>query len=281
MRQGLFKVIAHRVQQGLWAVVMMNLLAPGAFAQETIGQMVDRLCAANKIPRSTVKQAVVKNSKQINAGTDGQSIVVYSGLWDQLATDDARAFVVGHELGHIVLNHVMKGTGRRVGLQVLSRLATGYLSPLAGTAAYYGLQLTGLKFDRGQEYQADEEGLRLMWRAGYDPHAMNQVFGVLSQSDSGSGGPEFLRTHPLSQKRLQELLAKYDRLGPPTRQNGGLGMTASPSTASFALPSTTATSPPPPVHPFAPLTPSVSQPFQGNLYNATPPASSTPPKSIF
>ena len=55
---------------------------------------------------------------------------------------------------------------------------------------------------RGDEAAADEGGFRYLVTAGYDPDSMATMFVKLKQS-SGSGGPEFLQSHPLPDSRIK------------------------------------------------------------------------------
>ena len=70
-----------------------------------------------------------------------------------------------------------------------------------------------LPHSRAQESSADEIGLVLMARAGYDPAAAVGFWERFAAHNRSSGGqtPWFLRTHPLDQQRIariQQLLPK-------------------------------------------------------------------------
>jgi predicted Zn-dependent protease len=173
-----------------------------------LSAMVNRLLQSNQLPSNTVAQALLQPSNTLNAYTDGQKIVVTTGLWNALKTDDERAFVVSHELAHITLSHVPKSVARQVGFGVFGRLVhvwTG--NPVAGQLSNVGLDLANKKFGRGDEYQADERGLRYMQKAGYNTQAAKRVFEVLNAA-SPTNTPEFLRTHPTSANRIQRILGQ-------------------------------------------------------------------------
>ena len=78
-----------------------------------------------------------------------------------------------------------------------------------GTVSEAGLGLANRRFGRGDEYAADDQGLNYLVQAGYNPQAYRGVFEVLSQASAGATTPEFLRTHPLSENRIQRLDARY------------------------------------------------------------------------
>jgi predicted Zn-dependent protease len=60
-----------------------------------------------------------------------------------------------------------------------------------------------LSFNRQQESEADEQGLKYMTAAGYDPQAMIEVLEVLRAAASGPRPPEFLATHPYPETRIK------------------------------------------------------------------------------
>ena len=81
----------------------------------------------------------------------------------------------------------------------------------AAAATVYGMttQLGRvLPHSRGQESEADYMGLLFMARAGYDPEAAIgfwQRFAAQNQSSGGAQTAWFLRTHPLDQKRIEQM----------------------------------------------------------------------------
>jgi predicted Zn-dependent protease len=168
--------------------------------------MVGRLLQTNQLPANTVNQVFLQADNALNAYTDGQRIVVTTALWRALTTDDERAFVVSHELAHITLSHVPKSVARQVGFRLLGgAIGLWTANPVASNVSNIGLELTNRKFGRNDEYQADDLGLRYMRRAGYNTMAAKRVFEVLHAASPGNT-PEFLRTHPNSDKRIERLL---------------------------------------------------------------------------
>ena len=68
-----------------------------------------------------------------------------------------------------------------------------------------------LPYSRLHESEADYKGLLYMARAGYDPAAAVafwQRFAEYNRQHGGTQGLSFLRTHPLDDKRIQDLKAK-------------------------------------------------------------------------
>ncbi len=83
----------------------------------------------------------------------------------------------------------------RIGVPVIVGAAgTGYL----------------LSFNRDQEQEADEQGVKYMTAAGYNPHGMLEVLHVLADAASGPRPPEFLSTHPYPETRMKTVRALLD-----------------------------------------------------------------------
>lgn len=169
-----------------------------------------------QVQDAVIEASYVKNEEEINAYTDSTRIVVYSRLWYMLKTDEARAFLVGHELGHITNRHKRSSSGRVRGLRIATNVVAiggglllgGIPGVLVGASSGYTVQLVNLKFNRKQEYQADDSGMQYMIQAGYDKNGAIAVFDAL-QLISQSEGVELLRTHPLTDARVKKLVEKY------------------------------------------------------------------------
>ena len=152
------------------------------------------------------------NTDVVNAfAVPGCYIYVTRGLFGLVNSEDELASVLAHEVGHIVGDHSERQQRRSVlrGLGVAAvGLITGSerLGRLAGQAA----ELFGLRYSRAQEYESDDLGIRYMRQAGYDPHAAADMLGALARQEQFLGGavdasgiPEWARTHPLTENRIQ------------------------------------------------------------------------------
>lgn len=191
-------------------VALCPTWAAAADPEGEAAAILARLKGANQLNDAKFPSRVYfSNANQYNAGTDGRRILFTLKLWNALQDDDQRAFVLAHEVAHISLNHVPKSTARRVASSIFARLvgnATG--NPLLATAGVWGIQLLDLKFERGDEFQADDLGIQMMKRAGYRPKAAVETLELLGRLNQG-GPAEFLRTHPLSTSRIRVLANKY------------------------------------------------------------------------
>lgn len=164
--------------------------------------------------------AIIDDPDTLNAWCmAGGRMAIYTGIITQLnLTDDEIAQIMGHEISHALANHTAEKMSRAVlvntGLAITSQVTdqNGYVLNGSAIAAQLALQLPN---SRDAEREADEIGIELAIRAGYRPEAAVSLWRKMSQA--GSGGPEFLSTHPSPGNRmdtLQDLGNKLTSLNP-------------------------------------------------------------------
>jgi len=127
------------------------------------------------------------------------SVHVTTGMLGILQTEDQIAGILGHETGHIKLGHYKETMGRNL-LWVLLYRAFGdkdsRLDPLA-----LGLALAESGFSRQQEVEADDYGIRLAARAGYDPWGLVQSLEIMKLAGFQTS-PSGFNSHPPTERRL-------------------------------------------------------------------------------
>lgn len=149
------------------------------------------------------------NSREINAfAMPGGKIAFYSGILPVLQSDAGIAFVMGHEIGHVVGGHHAEGYSH----QQVAGLASALTQAIAGNGVASslvsdGLSIGLLKFNRTQEYEADKYGMIFMAMAGYNPAEAIKAEQRMQALSKNSNGNDFLSTHPSGQNRIQALKA--------------------------------------------------------------------------
>jgi predicted Zn-dependent protease len=152
---------------------------------------------------------VIDDPEVVNAWCmAGGRMAVYTGLLQKLdPTDDELAQVLGHEISHALANHTAErmsvaiATNAGVALAgVLSEDSQAAMST-AGIAAALAIQMPN---SRTAESEADEIGIELAAKAGYNPNAAISLWQKMA-SVSGGGPPQFLSTHPSPANRQQRL----------------------------------------------------------------------------
>jgi predicted Zn-dependent protease len=159
---------------------------------------------------------VIDDAKTVNAFCmAGGKMAIYTGMWDQLkATDDEIAQVMGHEIAHALADH----TRERMSIAMTTAVATTAAAIIVGTrdsGPGVGLALTGAQLaavlaiqlpnSRQGESEADQIGIELAARAGYDPKAAVTLWEKMGKLGGGKGPPEFLSTHPSPENRAARL----------------------------------------------------------------------------
>jgi predicted Zn-dependent protease len=155
--------------------------------------------------------AIVDDPEVVNAWCmAGGRMAVYTGLFDKLKlTDDEFAQIMGHEISHALANHTAERMSRAMATTV-GVIAVGVASDrpaasMAGAAMAAKLALE-LPNSRTAESEADQIGMELAVRAGYDPDAAVTLWQKMG-SLGGSAPPQFLSTHPAPANRESALAA--------------------------------------------------------------------------
>jgi predicted Zn-dependent protease len=151
----------------------------------------------------------------INAfSTLGGYIYINEGTLDFAQSDDELASVIGHETGHIERRHAVTMNNKASIMNVLFGIGSLF-SPLLYRFGQL-IQAGALaKMSRDDELQADQYGLLLMSRAGYDPQAMVSFMAHLGAVEKSSHDAlsKYLADHPDVPNRIAHLKG-YSQLDP-------------------------------------------------------------------
>ena len=155
------------------------------------------------------------SSEELNAYCmPGGKIIFYTGLIDKLKMTDAEiAAVMGHEISHALREHgrermseeLLKQAGL-MGLEMLvaTKAVDSKYSQYLGAATIVSTVAISLPHSRRQEKEADDMGMELMARAGYDPHESITLWKKMSSSGAAKP-PEILSTHPSDSNRIKDM----------------------------------------------------------------------------
>ena len=163
----------------------------------------------------------VVNSSEINAfALPGGFIFVNRGAIEAAQDEAQLAGALAHEEGHVVMRHGTHQASEMMLAQAPLSLLAGVLgqsSSLAGQLAQLGLSFGVnsilLRNSRSAESQADEVGTYILYRAGYDPYAMAQFFGII-QKKYPRQTIQFFSDHPNPGNRIRNVDEEIPKLGP-------------------------------------------------------------------
>ncbi|MFN4263837.1 MAG: M48 family metalloprotease [Thioalkalivibrionaceae bacterium] len=160
----------------------------------------------------------------------GGIIGLHAGLLELAERESEAAGVVAHELAHVTQRHIARMFARSpewgiaTGLAILAAAVAASVDPALGQAALAGglaaSAQTQINFTRANEAEADRVGIQILADAGFDPAGMADFFDRMQALDrlQSSGGLEYLRTHPLTLRRVSEarsLAANMPRVTSP------------------------------------------------------------------
>ena len=139
---------------------------------------------------------IVVRSDEVNAFVlPGGFIFLTDGILKHChGNKDELAFIIAHEMGHVVKGHAFDRMIAEHSIQMISRwLRVGGLVGAAAKQA--ALKFLSTQYSRDNEHEADNFGIRLSMAAGYDPKGAIRIFErlkTLGEPDI----PEFFSTHP-------------------------------------------------------------------------------------
>lgn len=151
----------------------------------------------------------ILNTPEINAfALPGGFILITDLLLDFCAMDEAEiAFVLGHEMGHVVKGHALDRMVANSLIGLVSRLGPG--GGMAGGLTRKALaKLLYSTYSQDQELEADLFGIRIIDAAGYDPEAAVSFMRRLKarrQSKGASKLEKYFASHPEHAARLENL----------------------------------------------------------------------------
>jgi Zn-dependent protease with chaperone function len=163
----------------------------------------------------------VVDSSDINAfALPGGFIYVNRGAIEAAEDEAQIAGVLAHESGHVVMRH---GT-HEASQALLARAPATIIEDIIGQTGSLTAQLAEiglglgvnsilLKNSRSAESQADEVATYILYRAGYDPHAMARFFENAARNYPQRTA-QFFSDHPVPENRIKSVDSEIPLLGP-------------------------------------------------------------------
>jgi predicted Zn-dependent protease len=177
---------------------------------------------ARQSPRQDVTYTFkIINQPEPNAfALPNGNIYVSRGLLALANSEDELAGVLAHEVVHVAARHTVRSANVAVATSPL-RIATGIAGLAAGIfAPRVGEGIMDLgdvateafmaPYGRSQEREADDVGVGLAARAGYDPKGLPHALQALERDEAlhrdGPPRQSFFDTHPATPERVRETL---------------------------------------------------------------------------
>ncbi len=148
------------------------------------------------------KDVLVLPLKEANAfvNPDGY-LIITEGLLERLNGRDEIAFVIAHELAHLIKGHPRNLETDPTRLEkIRTEVERGLGTSVVGTGLQLLVNAVASYYSREREREADAEAIRLMAKAGFDINAAKSALKNLS--DEG-GFLSWFRSHPFLTERLE------------------------------------------------------------------------------
>ena len=199
----------------------------------TIVERVGRQLAAVSPLPSLNWEFRLMESKQKNAiSLPGGKVVIYTGILPVCANEAGLAALMSHQIAHDIARHrterlttIMGSEGQPTAIPVGLSNARNKDALLAALGMGTAGDWIG-PFNPNHEFEADELGIMLMVKAGYDPGEAERFWNRVSTMQRSSRPPELLSFHPIDPERMlsiRQLLHKANRAYRANPLKHGLG----------------------------------------------------------
>ena len=173
----------------------------------TLGNAVAKNSTRPEIPY----YFVVVDTPVYNAFSCPGGIVFVSGSLVKGMNDEAElACVLAHEVAHVSHKHALSSVRRAKFLEGAAKIGTVNMKGEQGKEfrdMVGNLQtvLFDKGLDKGMEYEADESGMDVAYRTGYDPDGLIRVLKMLQKKEAtATSKGSWFSTHPPLSSRLEK-----------------------------------------------------------------------------
>ncbi len=194
-------------------VVQASKLSTDRALQERVKRIGQRIAAVSGRNDFMWEFSVIDDATPNAFCLPGGKVFFYTGILKITENDDQIAAVMGHEIAHALARHgaerLSMQTASNVGAQVLATALNipaqyqGLYTQAYGITSQVGLILP---YSRKFEHEADQIGIYLMWKAGYNAQQALRFWENMARlSKSSPKPPAFLSTHPADDARVREI----------------------------------------------------------------------------
>ena len=186
----------------------LSACAYGEISKEVVEAAWKRIATADgfKVVKINYEKDKSPNAWVAFKSSSNFSVHVTAGLMKILNSEEQIAGVLGHEIGHVRLGHYSKGVKRNIGWSILDGVLStvGTVGQVVGAV---GMNLAESGFSRQQEVEADDYGVVLLKKAGYDPRGLYRAMRAFADNKYVTR-PSGFNSHPPTARRLKHLLDK-------------------------------------------------------------------------
>ncbi|MEO5739742.1 MAG: M48 family metallopeptidase, partial [Vicinamibacterales bacterium] len=166
-----------------------------------VGTMLSEQTTRSKLPWTFI----VLDTDGVNAfAAPGGFVHITRGALSLIKSEAELAGVLGHEIAHVAQKHTVNALRKSKGVQIGTSEASASRSAFLGALANrtYDMVLEN-SFDRGDELDADKEGILMAQKAGYAGAGLSEFLARLAERNKGQAEKNGLfASHPETQERI-------------------------------------------------------------------------------
>jgi predicted Zn-dependent protease len=200
-------------EQAFAQVVATETPSTNVRLQEIVNRVGTRIAAVAEKPDFRWDFRVFASPAQNAFALPGGKVGVYEGIAPVCYNEAGLAVVLSHEIGHTIARHGAERMSQEAAVSSVQSVLgyamngaseTGRTMVLNayGAASQYGFLLP---YSRTHELEADQIGLVLMAKAGYDPAEAPRFWERFSAASTGPAPPTWASTHPSDAQRAGQL----------------------------------------------------------------------------
>jgi predicted Zn-dependent protease len=190
-------------------------------ARRLLQEITIRLVTASDRPSESY-QVTILNSPVVNAfALPTGRLYVTRGLL-ALANDTAEiAAVLSHEIAHVTLRHAVARSEEQAKSALMTQVTENVLrNPVEAAMVRDRSRVSLASFSRSQELEADQAGVKVLARAGFDPFGAPRFLTSLGRTGGGTDQnrpdlADMLATHPTTAERIAQALQAARRASAP------------------------------------------------------------------
>ena len=177
-------------------------------AEEILNKVGSHLsaCVVNKL--RTFSFETVEGSEPNAFALPGGFVFVTRSLVELCKwSEDEIAFILGHEMAHVIRRHAMNRLISSCAISATSRIAPGH-GVLSGWLQKMGLQFLESAYSQEMEFEADRFGVRLADAARYDKSGSMRLLTRLANLNKSTGSSylgSYFSSHPLYKARINNI----------------------------------------------------------------------------
>jgi predicted Zn-dependent protease len=178
----------------------------------TIVERVGRqLAAVSPMPNLKWEFVLIESNRKSLIALPGGKVVIYTGILPVCANEAGLAALMSHQIAHDIARHRtqrLAATMNNGGHPTTTPVGLSNSKNKDALLTALGIGTAGNRMDPfhpNHEFEADEIGLKLMVKAGYDPAEAERFWSRINTMKRGSRPPELIALHPIDPRRLMDI----------------------------------------------------------------------------